>query len=145
MDAFLFDEYIKKIKELAIKHFDRIKEDNEMSFLEVKLLMQLYKNSKENLNASYLADKNRVTIAAIMHKMQSLEEKGYVYKVTSTEDTRTKYYQLTEKAIDLANQYQRKLENYTNRFFEYLGEKDAKVLEEILKKIIDFMEESTND
>lgn len=140
MNVYEFDAYMNKIKHISNKNLIQIYKDLDISRFEFKLLMTLY-YSDELLTASILASLFDVTVAAVMHRMQVLEDKNLVRKEASKEDQRIKYYYLTDEAYRICTEKAIMIEKKTTKFLESLGD-DVDVLEGILVKIINYMEES---
>lgn len=139
MNVYEFDAYMNKIKHISNNNLIQIYKDLDISRFEFKLLMTLY-YSDELLTASILASLFDVTVAAVMHRMQVLEDKNLVRKEVSKEDQRIKYYYLTDEAYRICTEKAIMIEKKTTKFLESLGD-DVYVLEGILVKIINYMEE----
>lgn len=139
MNVYEFDAYMNKIKHISNKNLIQIYKDLDISRFEFKLLMTLY-YSDGLLTASILASLFDVTVAAVMHRMQVLEDKNLVRKEVSKEDQRIKYYYLTDEAYRICTEKAIMIEKKTTKFLESLGD-DVYVLEGILVKIINYMEE----
>ncbi|MGM9971730.1 MAG: MarR family winged helix-turn-helix transcriptional regulator [Anaeroplasmataceae bacterium] len=111
----------------------------ELSSQEIRILSTiiLYNAREENISASVLAKAYGVTTAAIMHKLDTLEDKGYIYRISDELDKRKKYICLSEKmkqeAIELKETNDKNIEHMT----KVLGEEDCKNLLRILNKLID--------
>ncbi len=142
MDALSLAEYLGKMKSLVNKKFESSNANKEMSLAELRLLLQIYREPSLEMQTQSLANINTVTIAAIMHKLKLLEDKGYVVKKNSLVDQRIKIYTLTPKAIEFAEGFKRKIDLYNERLLESFQASEVEALEAILKKIILFMEEN---
>ena len=140
MDALLLSEYLYKVRLLVNKKYESSKANLEMSLAEVKLLMLLYRSKNYSLQTLAMAEYNKVTLAAIMHKLKDLEAKGYVLKENSVNDQRAKVYTLTAKGIEFADGIKERIDKYNKSLLASFSDSEAKALEDILKKIISFME-----
>lgn len=140
MDAFTLDLYLRKIRTLAENKYNDLLKELGISLQEFKILTYLY-TYEGKITASKLAQIYEVTIAAIMHKTQSLEEKGLIEKKYVEQDNRKKYFILTEKGKKLCDDNFHNLEDYINKLILVLGENGIK-FGEILEEIIQYMEEN---
>ena len=101
--------------------------------IEVFLLLEI--KFHENITASEIASKYHVTIPAVMHKLDSLINDGYLLKIVDEKDKRKKYFSLTPKANMLLEDNKQIIDNKINSLFDYLGEEDKNNLIRILLKI----------
>ena len=142
MDALSLSEYLSKLKILVQRKYESSDINSKMSLAEVKLLMQIYREPNLEIQTQSLANINRVTLAAIMHKLKLLEDKGYVIKKSSELDQRIKLYTLTDLGMEFAKTFRKRIDLYNERLLESFKESEVAALENILLKIIDFMEEN---
>lgn len=140
MDAFTLDQHLRKIRTLAENKYDNLLKKLGISLQEFKILTYLY-TYEGKITASKLAQIYEVTIAAIMHKTQSLEEKGLIEKKYDELDNRKKYFLLTAKGKQLCDENFYNLEEYINKLIMFLGDNGIK-FGEILEEIIQYMEEN---
>lgn len=140
-----FYTYLANLSYLLGMANNEIKKLTNLSGLEAKLLNQIRSNNNR-ASASVLAKFNNVTIAAIMHCLQVIEEKGYLVKEVNDDDNRTKNYVLTESGLKQVKIATRIFERVTNKYIDYLGP-DMPAFERIMEKTINFIkeEEKNND
>lgn len=77
--------------------------------------------------------------ACLMHSkpatskmLNTLEEKGYIERITTKADRRAVYIRLTESGQQRINRIKGQMDYFTNSFLEELGEEDTKGLIRIL-------------
>lgn len=92
---------------------------------------------KEDSSACVLAEHYKVTIPAIMHKLDSLEKRGYVSRVVCENDRRKKSIILTEKAQELLVEVRSIIMSQLKEMFERLGDKDTNELLRIMNRIVE--------
>lgn len=90
---------------------------------------------------SDIARKTNVTLAAITHHLNSLEEKGYIIRKEAKEDRRVSFICLSKKGKKLIDGSKSKHKSEMVKLVEYLGENDSKKLIELIEKITKYLEQ----
>jgi DNA-binding MarR family transcriptional regulator len=102
------------------------------------LLLLTTINDEKPVMPSEAARKLGVTLAAITHKLNSLEEQGYIVRSISPTDRRSVYISLSEdgkKTVDKIKEEHRK---NMYALIEYLGDEDSLTLIVLLDKITNY-------
>lgn len=110
--------------------------------MEFGILNCIYFSTLENkqVQASSLAKYFEVSIPAVMHKLEDLEERKMVKKSADSLDKRVKYYSLTnDTKVELEELFHHQKER-RELFFESLGD-EKEHLSRILDISLKFMEE----
>ncbi|MDE5565444.1 MAG: MarR family transcriptional regulator [Anaeroplasmataceae bacterium] len=129
---------IKLIQNNAFSRMDRKIEEVGLTRIEFHLLSHIYVS--QSIQASALASFFQVSIPAVMHKLDSLEKKGFVLKQVDERDKRVKYYSITESFKEYYHALFSNLEELTQAYFDFLGE-EMKHLDIILDKTLEFLED----
>jgi DNA-binding MarR family transcriptional regulator len=105
-------------------------------------------NEGKPVSPTEIAAKTGVTMPAVTHQINSLEEEGLVKRIHSKEDRRSVLISLSgdgeKKLRKIKAEFSQKLEALS----DFLGEKDTRELIRIIRKISqypDFLKEKTND
>ena len=109
---------------------------------EIDVMFTIYhynKHNKEEVSASKIADLMEVTIAAVMHKLSDLENEGYIKRVSSKTDKRTKFVSITSKWLDIIKKLDKHEEDIIMNFLETLPKK-GEHLERVLKDFLKYLE-----
>jgi DNA-binding MarR family transcriptional regulator len=107
---------------------------------EIFILRSIFTLGKEQpVSPSDIAKKAGVTMAAITHHLNSLEEQGYIKRLVSTQDRRVVLIQLTEKGKKTANHLESQCRRKLFQLVEYLGPEDTAQLIHVFRKIAHYM------
>lgn len=102
------------------------------------LLMLATLNDGKPVMPSEVAKKLDVTLAAITHHINSLEEHGLVSRAASPDDRRVVLVSLSEKGSRLAGVLKKSYWKKTCGLVEFLGDKDSAELVTLMTKISAF-------
>jgi DNA-binding MarR family transcriptional regulator len=109
------------------------------------LLLLSSLNNGEPVTPSEAAEKLGVTMAAITHHINSLENQGYITRTLSDEDRRVWFISLTaegkEKIKIIKKEHRKKL----NDLVDYLGDEDSGKMIQLLEKISQFFKEKQKE
>jgi DNA-binding MarR family transcriptional regulator len=90
------------------------------------------------VSISEIANKIGVTLAAVTHQINTLEEQGMIKRLSDNEDRRIVLIELTkngnEQVSKLKNEFAKKIQ----LLVEFLGENDTKELVRLIGKISEF-------
>lgn len=132
---------IKLIQNNAFSRMDQKIEEVGLTRIEFHLLSHIYVS--QSIQASALASFFQVSIPAVMHKLDSLEKKGFVLKKVDEKDKRVKYYSITDSFKEYYYALFSNLEEITQEYYDFLGE-EKKHLDRILDKTLEFLEEKND-
>lgn len=94
---------------------------------------------KDNwIKISDLSELFSITKAAVSQEVKHLEDMGWVQRSKCETDKRTTYICVSELGKETLFFHQKKLRNKSIEFMKFIGEDDAKALERILEKGIEF-------
>ncbi|MBU6389067.1 MarR family transcriptional regulator [Patescibacteria group bacterium] len=83
-----------------------------------------------------------VSLAAITHHMNSLEEQGLIEREMAEDDRRVIHVRLSKKGEETVQLLKKKFNLKMQRLVRYLGETESRQLIELLNKIVRFREEA---
>ena len=84
----------------------------------------------------YLYHKSRIRRSTATVMLQSLEQKGYIVRVASTEDARLKRILLTEKAIEHHNLIEEQIRDFNRELENGITEEEKQTFLTILDKMM---------
>lgn len=93
------------------------------------------------IRVSELSKISHSTKSATSKMLKGLEEKGYITRITDTKDRRVVYICLTEAGNEIINESIKKMQKFTDRTIQKMGEEDTKSLVIKLNKFYDTMVE----
>lgn len=106
------------------------------------LLMFATLNDGRPVTPSEVATKLDVTLAAITHHINVLEEQGLVSRAPSPDDRRVVLVSLSEKGTDLARVLKKSYWKKICGLVEFLGDKDSAQLVALMSKISAYVKEA---
>ena len=142
MDSSIFTEKLRKLSSLRCSYFKKILAETDLTKMEFEIFSYIYTETSKNkeVSASSIASAFEVSIPAVMHKLDALEEKKLVIKTVSSIDKRNKYFTLTEEAASRIKREYQTHQDMLNNYLSSLGE-EQKNLEKLLDLTISFMED----
>lgn len=134
---------LRAIKNKFINQRNQFLHDYGITRMEFDILNCIYASiaSNKRVQASALAKKFEVSIPAVMHKLDALEQREMVEKSFDSEDRRVKYYTLTPNTLKKYEKLFASQMKKVERYFEALGE-EKEHLNAILDITIQFLEEN---
>jgi DNA-binding MarR family transcriptional regulator len=99
-------------------------------------------NNGKPVTPSEAAKNLGVTLAAITHRINSLEEQGYVVRSPSPDDRRVVFISLSSKGAEMLDTVRKGYFEKIRGLVEYLGEEDSSVLIALLAKISDYVKKT---
>jgi DNA-binding MarR family transcriptional regulator len=101
-------------------------------------------NNGKPVMPSEAAKKLGVTLAAITHHINSLEEQGYVVRSPSPSDRRAVFISLSDKGAEMVDTLRKSYLEKIRGLVEYLGDKDSSELVVLLNKISEYAKQISN-
>lgn len=114
---------------------------------EINVIITIFfakKESDDPVQPRMIAAHLHQSPSALSQILKAVEEKGFIERHRSREDSRAITLELTEKGIDLASQFSQKQDAFLDELIERLGEKDVEDMIRILRKAFDFMSEKAD-
>lgn len=96
-------------------------------------LIQLYK--RDGINQEELSELLKIDKANTARAIKRLEEEGYVIRTRCKEDKRAYNVFLTDKALDIKEEFFGILQSWENNITQPLTEEEIIIVKKILKKI----------
>lgn len=87
---------------------------------------------------SEIANKIGITLAAVTHQINAMEEQGLVKRLPCHDDRRVVFVELTKKGCAQVAELKKEFARKTQILVEFLGEKDTKDLIRLVKKLSEF-------
>lgn len=97
-------------------------------------------NGSGSITPSDIAKKINVTLAAVTHHLNSLEEKKYILRKESKDDRRVSFVSLSKKGAKLIKDIKEKHCDEMTDLIEYLGKKDSAKLVSLIAKINKYLD-----
>lgn len=109
----------------------------DLSNQEIRILATIfiYNTRGDKISASDIAKLYDITTAAVMHKLDSLEEKGYIYRDTKEEDKRVRYISITKRVEEEALEFKNNNMKQMDEIARILGDEDCRSFIRILGKL----------
>ena len=112
-------------------------EGNELNGMQGPLLRYLYHKSRHgDVYQKDVEREFRIRRSTATVMLQSMEQKGYIVRVASTEDARLKRILLTEKAIEHHNLIEEQIRNFNRELEAGLTEEEKETFLCILDKMM---------
>ena len=89
----------------------------------------------KDIKLSDIAKRLKVTLPAVTHKVQTLEQEGFIKKLKDSNDLRKTYVKLTDKGEALVMSSKKKYYEPLLEIIESLGEEDKNHFIRILEKV----------
>ena len=90
-----------------------------------------------SLSKRELGEGINMELSNVTGLVKRLSDRGYIVETPDKTDRRVKNIRLTQKAEDLVETMQPKLDEISNEFLSPLTASEAKTLSELLKKVVD--------
>ncbi len=142
MDSLDFRNKILKIRNNNCEYFKKILEKSNLTRIEFEISNYIYFCRQKNIKvtASVLAEHFEVSIAGVMHRLDSLEKKRVIIKNVDKGDKRCKYYDIS---LETLQKYESLYQRHVKHIDKYLASLKEEVshLEKILDITINFLED----
>ncbi|VEU80997.1 MarR family winged helix-turn-helix transcriptional regulator [Haploplasma axanthum] len=103
--------------------------------LNVLFCIKFHDDSREKIKLTDIALRLGLTLPAVTHKVNDLEERGLIIKIASNVDKRIINLEMTTEAHKYVDQVIDKYYSPLIKISNYLGEEDTKALNRIIRKI----------
>jgi len=104
----------------------------------------LYLNSIDGVTQETFAQYYGMDKAAVTRTIQSLEEKGFVYRAKNKEDLRCNYIYLTDKSKDILPELRLRVDRWNAFLKEGLDDKEVEIVISILNRMVEKVENNRN-
>jgi DNA-binding MarR family transcriptional regulator len=101
-------------------------------------------NSGKHIRPSEAAKKLDVTVAAITHRLNSLEKEGYIVRTSSPTDRRVVFISLSEKGAETVSILKKNHKQSIYGLVEHLGNEDSANFIDLLGKISNYYKSMEN-
>ena len=118
--------------------------NSELSFAEMVVLENVTQIN-DKVTVSKLAEEMKVTKAASSKIVTSLEKKGFVERITDSNDKRFSYILLTTKGEAVVAKTYCSMENLSKRIAEKMGEEDMSTLVRLMNKLYLILEDGKKE
>ena len=95
-------------------------------------------NGGKSATISEIANKIGITLAAVTHQINAMEEQGLIKRLSNNDDRRIVFIELTNKGRAQVAELKKEFAKKTQILVQFLGEKDTKDLIRLVKKLADF-------
>ena len=104
------------------------------------MIIKLIAHNKQ-INISQLCEEMSLSKGTVSGIVQRLEEAGYVKKIKYEEDKRNTYITFSEKGLEFAKEFRRKINQSFDKIFENLTEEEISEARKNLLKLRDKIKE----
>ena len=104
----------------------------------------LYLNSIDGVTQETFAQFYGMDKAAVTRTIQSLEEKGFVYRAKNKEDLRCNHIYLTEQAKQILPELKMRVDRWSSYLKEGLDEKEVEMVINVLNRMVEKVENNRN-
>ncbi len=99
-------------------------------------------NNGQPVMPSEVARKLEVTLAAITHRINSLEKQGYIVRSPSPDDRRVVFISLSDKGTEMVDALKKSYWEKICGLVEYLGDKDSSDLIALIVKVSEYVKKT---
>lgn len=128
-----------------IKFSDKSHQHSDLKPAEIFFLKTIADIKRKKTTPSDIAKKSSVTMAAVTHHLNSLEEKGYLDRVNSEDDRRVIFITLSEKGIRKVKTIEQHTKQKLHELIEHLGDKDSQKMIDLIQKITIFFKKTKGE
>jgi len=127
-----------------IKRFPRrlmIQKSQGMAPSEVELLMMLtmrQESDQKSLTVSELSALLQITPAAVTHMINPLEDRGFVERLSDSNDRRVVIIGTTDKGLEFAQSFVGNAQKKLMGLVTHLGKEDSRTFIQLMSKAIEF-------
>ena len=129
---------ITKIRQLMLRVFDKLLEDNQINEITVaqgRVMFPLWQ--KDNISFQTLKKKTMLSKATLSYMLDKLEDAGYIERIRSKKDKRTIFIKLTKKNEKLQGKFVKVSREMTDLYYEGFSDKEMDELENYLRRVLD--------
>lgn len=128
-------QYMKIIVERVQKLVNRVLQDYDLTFSQLRILLCVYAIETESCTMKELEQILQVSQQSVAGTVRRLEEKDYLLSYSDKNDQRVKRVELTEKGMDMAFLARDKMVEVNKEMFRPLSQEEQDEMTEMLKKV----------
>ncbi|MGI6204702.1 MAG: MarR family winged helix-turn-helix transcriptional regulator [Anaerovoracaceae bacterium] len=128
-------QYMKIIVERMQKLVNRVLQDYDLTFSQLRILLCVYVVETESCTMKELEQILQVSQQSVAGTVRRLEEKDYLLSYSDKNDQRVKRVELTEKGRDMAFLARDKMVEVNKEMFRPLSQEEQDEMTEMLKKV----------
>ena len=116
-----------------------------LNLTQFQILLYLFKNENEDVCQKDLQKEIHLKKASITASLDSLEDKGLVYRETSESDGRKNYIRLSEKTKGFSDAFKERSRQLYERIEKDLSKKELEVFSDVIDKIREHIREAEDE
>lgn len=116
-----------------------------LNLTQFQILLYLFKNENEDVCQKDLQKEIHLKKASITASLDSLEDKGLVYREASESDGRKNYIRLSEKTKGFSDAFKERSRQLYERIEKDLSKKELEVFSEVIDKIREHIREAEDE
>lgn len=114
-------------------------------FFLLAALIRQKESGKEEVKASDLSASLNITPGGATHMINTLEEKGYLKRVSTVSDRRVVFVEATKKGADLVHVMKNKIYEKMKKVVDVLGEKGCEEFLRLAAAVYHYLQEEKNE
>jgi len=135
-----FDKKVKSQIELIID-----KPSTRPNFTELSIIEYLFKNQEKTIYQKDLADVLNLKKSSVTERLDIMENKGMIERISDEKDNRKKEIRLSKKAIEKKSEFIGVLESIENEALKDIPEDKINIFFEVLDKMSENLERGQNE
>lgn len=110
--------------------------DYDLTASQCRVLKFLYMQQNQNARIVDIENECAITHPTVLGLLDSLEKKGFIFKIVNPGDARSKLISLTPKAQGLQTELESVVAKIDHTWVEHLSEQERKELQKLLQKLL---------
>ena len=110
--------------------------DYDLTASQCRILKFLFMQQKQSARIVDIEKECAITHPTVLGLLDSLEKKGFVFKIANPNDARSKLISLTQKAKDMQHELEIVVAKIDHTWVEHLSEQEKKELQKLLQKLL---------
>ncbi len=137
MEKRIFGRLIRRIDWQIDQQFNQVLKEFNLTLSQAEVLRFLSKNENRDIVQKDIEEFFNISNPTVSGILNRLEEKGFVCRYTSSEDTRKKIVKITAKSVAMNDSIRQLMDGFEDRMLFCLSEKEKGELFDYLERIID--------
>ncbi len=110
--------------------------DYDLTASQCRILKFLFLQQNQSARIVDIEKECGITHPTVLGFLDSLEKKGFVFKIANPNDARSKLISLTQKAKDMQHRLEMVVAKIDHAWVEHLSEQERKELQKLLQKLL---------
>lgn len=110
--------------------------EHDLTASQCRILNFLFMQQNQTARIVDIEKECAITHPTVLGLLDSLEKKGFVFKIANPKDARSKLISLTQKAKDMQHELEMVVAKIDHTWVEHLSEQEKKELQKLLQKLL---------